>query len=64
MAGPSARTVAPGCGQINRLQRAQLDLENEIHLKPDVLPLWDLVDFSVWQQYIPDKDEQEMPFPV
>lgn len=63
MAGPSTRTIAAGCGG-NRLQRAQLDLENKIHSKPDVLPLWDLGDFSVWQQYVPDKDEQEMPFPA
>lgn len=30
-----------------------------MHLQPDVLPLWDLVDFSVWQQYVPDKDEEK-----
>lgn len=32
------------------LQPTQLDKENEIHLQPDALPLWDLVDFGVWQQ--------------
>jgi len=34
-------------------------METEMHLQPAVPLLWDLVDFSVWQQYVPDKDEEK-----